>query len=228
MRVRVPPATTPDRLRSAEPPEPPAAHRMRETREGAAMDYRRHYVALIDRARYRELHGYTEKHHVLPRCLGGGDEPQNIVRLTPEEHFVAHQLLMRMHPDNGKLVFAALAMTRGRPSNRRYGWLRRNFSLRMSEVWLGKKRPPFTEEHRRNIGEASANRVHGPQTEEHKDRLSAAHKGKRLTAEHRQKLAEAKLGTKREPYKQSTCPHCAKAGAGGTMKRWHFDNCRGQ
>ena len=23
-----------------------------------------------------------------------------------------------------------------------------------------------------------------------------------------------------------TCPHCKKQGGGGTMKRWHFDNCK--
>ena len=29
-----------------------------------------------------------------------------------------------------------------------------------------------------------------------------------------------------EKLEQMTCPHCGKVGAGGSMKRWHFDNCK--
>lgn len=47
-----------------------------------------------------------------------------------------------------------------------------------------------------------------------------------LTQEHRAKLAAVKLGIKRDPYALMTCPHCGKTGGGGTMKRWHFDNCK--
>ena len=32
---------------------------------------------------------------------------------------------------------------------------------------------------------------------------------------------------KNNPSKiQVECPHCGKVGGGGTMKMWHFDNCR--
>lgn len=27
-------------------------------------------------------------------------------------------------------------------------------------------------------------------------------------------------------FRERTCPHCGKVGAGGVMSRWHFDNCR--
>ena len=63
------------------------------------MNYRRHYDRLIERARNRVLSGYVERHHVLPRCMGGGNESSNLVQLTAEEHYVAHQLLHKMHPD---------------------------------------------------------------------------------------------------------------------------------
>lgn len=191
------------------------------------MDYAKHYSALIERARTRTLTGYVERHHVLPRCLGGGDEPKNIVKLSAEEHFTAHQLLVKINPDDARLVFAALAMTRGRKSNKRYGWLRRAFAQRIGEVWRGKTRAPFSDDHRRRIAEGQTGRVRGAHSDEHKAKLSAAHAGKTLTAEHRQRLSVAKLGIEREPYAQTTCPHCAKTGGGGTMKRWHFDNCKG-
>lgn len=34
-----------------------------------------------------------EKHHVVPRSLGGTDDSSNIIRLTPREHYIAHRLL---------------------------------------------------------------------------------------------------------------------------------------
>jgi hypothetical protein len=75
------------------------------------MDYARHYRALIERARNRHLNGcYVERHHIIPRCMGGDEEPSNLVRLTAEEHCLAHQLLAKMHPENEKLAYAAKTM----------------------------------------------------------------------------------------------------------------------
>lgn len=98
------------------------------------MDYKKHYDLLINRARNRTSTGYVEKHHIVPRCLGGSDEVNNIVELYPEEHFLAHQLLVKMHPTNCKLVHAAVMMcvkspTHTRVNNKIYSWLR----VRLSE-----------------------------------------------------------------------------------------------
>lgn len=102
------------------------------------MNYSRHYSLLINRAVGRTLEGYTEKHHILPRCMGGSDEPENLVRLTAREHFVAHQLLVKMYPEERNLIFAAHAMTcdplGGRVGNRKYGWLRERHASRISEL----------------------------------------------------------------------------------------------
>ena len=91
------------------------------------MDYSKIYIELIERSFDRELDCYTEKHHVIPRCLGGDDKERNIAVLTPEEHYICHQLLVKIFPDNEKLVYAANMMCVGR-SNKRYGWLKRKFS----------------------------------------------------------------------------------------------------
>ena len=40
------------------------------------------YYKIVDRATSRDLSGYSEKHHVIPKSLGGTDELSNIVRLT--------------------------------------------------------------------------------------------------------------------------------------------------
>jgi hypothetical protein len=93
------------------------------------MNYNRIYTNLIERARSRKIDQYTEGHHVIPRCVGGSNNKDNIVRLTPEEHYVAHQLLVKMYPKEHKLVYAANMMTvsAGNLSrnNKRYGWLKK-------------------------------------------------------------------------------------------------------
>lgn len=106
------------------------------------MDYFRHYEKLIARADERELIGYSEKHHVIPRCMD--PESDYTVRLTPEEHYVAHQLLVKMFPGNVLLVFAVISMTMSSPStslrgNKLYGWLRRAHSKAMSKRLKGRK-----------------------------------------------------------------------------------------
>ena len=56
------------------------------------------YNNIIQRAQSRVLSTdtYTEKHHIIPRSLGGDDLTSNLVRLTAREHFVCHLLLTKM------------------------------------------------------------------------------------------------------------------------------------
>lgn len=109
------------------------------------MDYEKIYDSLMTKARHRTTPGYYEKHHVVPRCLGGDDCPTNLVKLTPEEHFVAHQLLVKIHPNNSKLAFAAHLMTthttNRRAGNKLYGWLRRKLSEAMKRNYLENPSP---------------------------------------------------------------------------------------
>lgn len=100
------------------------------------MDYAKHYSLLISRAVGQTLEGYTEKHHILPRCMGGTDDPENLVRLTAREHFVAHQLLVKMHPEVSKLVFALRMLSAanyGRQGSRLHTWLRHKMSMTAAE-----------------------------------------------------------------------------------------------
>ena len=36
---------------------------------------------------------YKHKHHIIPKHMGGTDEPENIIELTTEEHAEAHRIL---------------------------------------------------------------------------------------------------------------------------------------
>lgn len=41
-------------------------------------------------------YGYVEKHHIIPKCLGGTNEVDNIVYLSARHHFVCHKLLVKI------------------------------------------------------------------------------------------------------------------------------------
>jgi len=58
--------------------------------------YYKWYYNIVDAARSRALEGYSENHHILPKCLGGTNDKNNLVRLTAREHFLCHWLLTKM------------------------------------------------------------------------------------------------------------------------------------
>ena len=109
------------------------------------MNYAKHYEKLITRARARSRPSVFEIHHVAPKCLGGADTPDNRVALTPEEHFVAHQLLVKMHLGHRGLVYAAWAMSHlcyrreKCVRNKLYSWLRLRFRSARRASMLGVK-----------------------------------------------------------------------------------------
>lgn len=75
------------------------------------MNYQKVYDDLISQARTRgldksKLSFHTERHHIIPHCCGGTEDPENLILLTPKEHFVAHHLLFKLHPKNHSLFLA--------------------------------------------------------------------------------------------------------------------------
>jgi hypothetical protein len=58
--------------------------------------YSRWYNTIIKRAQTRTITGYVEKHHIIPKSLGGSNAKSNIVSLTAKEHFICHMLLPKM------------------------------------------------------------------------------------------------------------------------------------
>lgn len=104
------------------------------------MNYALIYARLIERAKTREWKRgelYFEEHHVIPRCLGGSDEDRNLVKLTPEEHFIAHELLVKIYPEHPGLIYALTKLIQAGAgqvrNNRLYGWHKRRLSAVTSE-----------------------------------------------------------------------------------------------
>lgn len=68
--------------------------------------------------------GYTENHHIIPRCLGGSDDTTNIVSLSARKHFLCHYLLIKMIPTKSpefwKLIKAFNMMNSTSDNQERY------------------------------------------------------------------------------------------------------------
>lgn len=54
---------------------------------------------------------YHEKHHIVPRCMDGGNEEDNLIDLFAREHFIAHRLLAKENPYNKSLTYAWYMMS---------------------------------------------------------------------------------------------------------------------
>lgn len=71
--------------------------------------YKKVYNQLIESRKSRgldksKLDGYYEKHHIIPKCMGGKNEDSNYVLLTYREHILAHMILHRIYPNVNQVL----------------------------------------------------------------------------------------------------------------------------
>jgi hypothetical protein len=112
------------------------------------MNYKRIYDQFIEDRLNKQPNkpDYFEVHHILPRSLGGSNDPSNLIRLTAEDHLFAHLLLAKIH--GGKMWIAVQAMCclvnenrkkLGKVFGRRrmYGFVRRSLVKYYREVLSG-------------------------------------------------------------------------------------------
>jgi hypothetical protein len=57
--------------------------------------YLKWYFSIVENARNKTAAGYKERHHIIPKCMGGTDTIENLVDLTAKEHFICHLLLVK-------------------------------------------------------------------------------------------------------------------------------------
>ena len=102
------------------------------------MKYSTIYDSLIENAKLRKAFckHTLEKHHIVPKSLGGSNRRSNIVFLTFKEHLVAHLLLIRMFPEQTGMVSAALRLltdAKDRGSKGPWTWVKTRAAKIMSE-----------------------------------------------------------------------------------------------
>lgn len=140
--------------------------------------------------------------------MGGDDDDENVVSLTPEEHYLAHLLLVKMYPSNYKLLWAIVRMMGStetiKRNNKWYGWVRRRFveemskpksaetRRKMSEYWTEYRRThPITDEMKQQMRERNLGKKHSDET---RKKMSESHRGKPKSEEHKKKMSEARKG----------------------------------
>ncbi len=183
--------------------EPPPATHFLVRHEGFIMNYQAAYDRLVQKRRSSPVIGYSEKHHVIPRCLGGTDDAANIVALTGREHFVAHVLLAKIH--GGKLWMPVLRM-KNRNGQEKYinsrlyekariEWARwSSENQRGSAHWAyGKPNPRKGQKMEKTSGENHWS-YGKPMPEQTKKKLLEANTGSKKSEETRKKMGEWQRG----------------------------------
>lgn len=126
------------------------------------MDYQKTYNQIIERAKTRQLEGYKEKHHIIPKCMGGLDVEENLVELTAREHFLCHKLLCEIYQNNQKLIWALWLMAIGKQKSKKtepYKVSSREYE-RIKFIFIEKsKLKKTTEKHRKQISKANSKKV---------------------------------------------------------------------
>jgi hypothetical protein len=79
------------------------------------MNHKRIHDQIIDRAKLRglrklELNTY-DTHHIIPKCLGGTNDSNNLVLLTYKEHALIHLLLCYIYPEHNGILLAYIMMS---------------------------------------------------------------------------------------------------------------------
>lgn len=87
--------------------------------------YTKWYNSIISNRKNNPLNNlvYKEKHHIIPKSLGGSNKKENIIALTAKEHFICHRLLVRMTEGNDKVKMSyaiRTMMIRENPYQSRY------------------------------------------------------------------------------------------------------------
>lgn len=178
---------------------------------------------LLTRKQAKNIVGYVERHHIIPKSLGGEDISSNLVWLTANEHLKVHLLLPNMVEDKDhkrKMLAAAIRMCN--PQSRTQ---KRTFDDNYDE--LRKEAAQFHSEYMKGKNSGNKNPFYGKKhTNESKQKISIGGKGQKRTAETRANLSASKMGDKNPARELVTCPHCSKTGMSGGMKKHHFNYCK--
>ena len=180
--------------------------------------------------------GVVEKHHIVPKSI----IPNNtLVSLSLRQHYIAHLLLVKcVNPIyRKKMLYAVTAMKfkvvdRIKINSRVFEKLKTEANAARSEALKGRT---HTDEAKVKIKEKRALQVISDET---KEKMSRAHKGRKQPRDAVEKTRQAHLGRKRsEETKQRlredrarrvplVCEHCGKSALPGNFHRWHGDNCK--
>lgn len=165
-----------------------------------------------------------ERHHILPRCMGGSDAAENLVDLELGEHFTAHKLLAEENPDCMKLQYAFRLMSRIRrvegttfiTTPEEYAKAKLANKNKLVKTHYGKA---LREETKRKISRANKGKKRSPEVvkkysermKKYYEKNSAPMKGRKHSEETRAKMREAHKHRDPSTYKMFPMDEASKA-----------------
>lgn len=159
------------------------------------------YFNIIDVAKSRNLQTSIEKHHIIPKSLGGDNSPSNIANLTPREHFICHLLLTKFTTgkERIKMLYAFNRMHYGKnryiSNSKHYEKIREEAIQNLSLRNTGQKRSIKT---CKKISKSRTGKGTGPQNKEHIEKRISKIIGQKRTNE-----IKARMSTERRGKTQS-------------------------
>lgn len=148
--------------------------------------YSRIYYTIIERAKSRPKNGYTESHHILPKSLGGTNDPKNLVDLTAREHYICHLLLTKFTEG---VAYQKMSYALHRITNRKENYIKSSRIYEMIRIAHSKMLSKKTK------GVSMLERCGVPYAHEiseyQKEKIRESNKNRVWTKEMRQKVAES-------------------------------------
>jgi len=157
------------------------------------MNYKKIYESIVNRAKNRKLNSYKEKHHIIPKCIGGSDDETNLVELTAKEHFICHLLLCEIYPNENTLKSARWAMTcfKSKNHSRKYIVSSSQYDRIKNEMTFLKKGVKRSDEVKEKISNSHKGKII---SEETKKKISDKMKGRVQSEEHKLNQSLSKKG----------------------------------
>jgi hypothetical protein len=154
---------------------------------------------------------YYEKHHIIPKSLGGDNKKDNLVYLTAKEHYIVHLLLPSMIADKKqirKMWYAVICMTQMKNLHTEQRYIRSGMSRFYEKSRLELSKNGRAEEHSRKISQSLTGRKCSEETklkisksltgnirsDETRDKISKKSKGRKHSEETKKKLSIAGIG----------------------------------
>lgn len=208
--------------------------------------------ALLNRPKNKadaiDIYGYVEGHHILPKSfnIGGATDKDNIVFLTPREHFMCHYLLTKMSIGENKVkmdyAFTCFNANSLRKLSKKYSLLvkskkvfcdeARKANISQSRLKTKKLHCEFCN---KSCDPGNFKQYHGDNCKLNPDiKMSSLMKRKEKAKKSKKTLIENNNGEdpfllksiQRQDKVKLVCPHCLKEGYNyGNMYLHHFDRC---
>lgn len=191
--------------------------------------YNKWYNQIIANGKHEKMPGH-ERHHVLPKSLGGSNCKDNLIYITSREHFVCHWLLTKIYKEGEEhwKMLNALRMMRAENKNQQrydtkitsrvYAKLKEEYSKLQSERTRGENNPMHGDKFYRSEEGFSKQRE-----------AVLGDKNGAKRPESRQKITNSKLGKKRAPFSNEWLANLADSNRGeknGMFEKTHTDETK--